>query len=646
MPDEELQSSDDLQAALETVRREVMAEISDRVEIVSADHLMRGSGTVMPLVFETRTSPEVVAAIEQSQLIKPWPAINPETISRLQTLALSETRIPVSTPERQFIQLSTGEVGAPRAHQLAMSLQPRFRSPEFGYLTDVRVPGIGRVLEGQVAPVTLGSKPGESPRAPAAAEVTDVDGNTVLEGLKAGSPETIKCGDHLLIRTRKPFACDVVVLEDFACSDDAAPPYTCDADAQDASDRYMPDRIGMDADSWNPVVRKIESGNPITDREHAMLKAWLGACKCVEDDVMRERGVMKGKDGKPVKDKDGKSMPDIPTRLRGEFDCEAPCVEVWEHWCGFARFEETERWCELVPPSVQFDPDCLPRWEYKHKYVIKVRIVGYFDLFWRVTCMKPEDFADTKLGKEEIASGNLPPDGRARGHYLPPGTDPARLPPGVESVPDGCCCEIVAIRPRPIETIIAENVFWGHRFLIDVDYRYRRLEPGESGRDCSLKWWEFTDSPPPDFETRYRIEPNKWANMCERIPASGVFRDWLTRSKSCDGVIRTETLVDEPGLSWPPRFPGIGALQIKRNLWIKIELTSGCPPYTTHSLCFYQHLDSTNVNNLYGWASMLTPNNCDALDPGAEERNPAQDATPPTPNHDSNNPPNDASYPR
>lgn len=129
MPNDQKLPDNELQAALEAVRREVMAEIPDRVEIVSADHLMRGNVAVMPLAFETRTSPEVVAAIGQSQLNNTSPATSPETISRLQTLALSETRFPVSTPQRQFIQLSTGEVGAPRAHQSPCPSRPASGRP-------------------------------------------------------------------------------------------------------------------------------------------------------------------------------------------------------------------------------------------------------------------------------------------------------------------------------------------------------------------------------------------------------------------------------------------------------------------------------------------------------------------------------------
>lgn len=352
---------------------------------------------------------------------------------------------------------------------------------------------------------------------------------------------------------------------------------------------------------------------------------------------------MKDAKGKVLKNTQGKEIPEITTPPRGEFKCEALCVEQWEHWCGYAEFEETHRWCEAVGVPVEDDPDCaVLDADCKHNFQIWIRITGWFEMHWRVTCV--EQIIPSQ--EEEIRAGHLPPDGRPRGHYVPPGADPTELPTGIERVPDGCCCEIVAVRPRAIETIIGENVFWGHRFVIDVDYRYRKLKDGESGGDCSLKWWEFTDNPPPDFVTRYRVRRNAWANMRERIPASRVFRDWLTRNKSCDDVLKTVTLVDEPGLSWPPRFPDVAALQIERNLWIKIELTSGCPPYTTHSVCFYQYLDSRNLNALSGWATMLTPNDCDALDPEAEEQNPEPDATPPTPNHDPGNPPNSNRWPR
>lgn len=97
MPDEELQSSNDLQAALETVRREVMAELSNRVEPHS----------LIP---------------DQSKQVQ-----------------VDLVRLLRGTPPTQSL-----------LHQSAQSVSPQLLDDrkDYGFLTDAYVAGIGQLLEG------------------------------------------------------------------------------------------------------------------------------------------------------------------------------------------------------------------------------------------------------------------------------------------------------------------------------------------------------------------------------------------------------------------------------------------------------------------------------------------------------------------
>lgn len=578
MPEDDNEFNAELQTALETVRREVMNEIPDRVDVVtlgqaSPDASLR---VEQPNGLDRAEAPAI--STRPTRLPREFsppieaPELPPPAIARLEALLARQQETPPTLPRTPETPIS----GPP--------LRPQPTGPEFGLLTDVSVPGIGRILEGQGENgddnARIGPKPEDDPyvQVPVPEAITEqaertwiLEDGRVTEIVPGETKiETLKCGGELHVVARYPFACDAVIRTTWARSALGPADYSCDNDAQRASDADIPEAV-----SWNRAVRdevggKIEAGTPLTDQEAAAAAAWLAACECVEKEVSRVNGT--------IQDSDGEDIPAPPPVADLDIACEAPCVKVWQEWCGRAVFEETDRWCEVVNTVGPVGG------EYEHEIAIMARVEGWFELNWRVTCV---ELVDTPEGQDLIDQGALTPDGRPTGHYRPPWMPPVPEP---ESPPPNCCCVVDSVEIKNIRPCRNDSFNWGHVFDVWITYHWE--ERFGDPVQCQLQWFEWSDNFPKWQRDGHGVVNERWNDMAVKTSNSPVFDEWKDRPvpKECPrprGPGHTVILRDVPTLGWESDLAS-DIDNNKRDLWIKVRVV-GCDG--AKAACLRQTLD-------------------------------------------------------
>lgn len=359
----------------------------------------------------------------------PEPAVTRTPVDRRQRIDDPALRPIIEQPVRP-VRTELSDIAAP--------------SISMDYLPAISVPGIGRILAGQQEPekepVKVGSKPEAKPSVavPSTPE-GQAKGAWILENGKitevvpgTKKTERLECDGELLIVARYQLTCDVEIKRFTARSEFAAGAYSCTGDAQKESDSAFPSEIALEGGDIQGLKKKDEDGQA-TSQESAVVQAWSEACECAANAVEGAYGA--------TNDKDGNKIPKPPPAVNDDIVCDPPCIKVWQHWCEDGEFEEVARWCEVTESR---GPD--GNGIYQHDVVIKVRVKGWIELRWRVTCVHVKD---TIEGQKLIAEGALTPDGQPQGHYRPPWAPP---PPETPPASDECCCviesvEITNIRP-------------------------------------------------------------------------------------------------------------------------------------------------------------------------------------------------------
>jgi hypothetical protein len=114
---------------------------------------------------------------------------------------------------------------------------------------------------------------------------------------------------------------------------------------------------------------------------------------------------------------------------------------------------------------------------------------------------------------------------------------------GGTPAPSFCQCTPTSAEIKNIKKTSSGKLY-GHEFDFVVGLTYAKAASGATAStDCTLEWWEKTDSPPA-WQTA--ITANTWNDMFKLYPTSPTFDGWTkNRTKPCPGS-ETATIHDTP----------------------------------------------------------------------------------------------------